>query len=196
MSDTPALKKKKQKKDPAHYVDKQELWEEIKKAYEAAPDGEEIEPSDELAEMLYKICNKLAFKPCFINYQSKYNIDLASDAFVTVYKKLKERKFKLIYHKGVMERDEHGNVVMEKNKPKKILQYNPDGTPLMAQANAFGYMTQIAYNCFISSIKNEKTRRETIDNYQEKLFSEFEESDCNIRRRVAGADDEENFYYE
>lgn len=73
-----------------HYVDPKELATRIENYYKC--DNPDIK-DDELASMIYKIANRLAFAPNFINYS--FREEMTGDAIVKMLSALRNRKFKI-----------------------------------------------------------------------------------------------------
>lgn len=76
-------------KAAVHYVDPKELNQRIEDYYNSGSD--ELK-DEELAQMINKIANRLAFAPNFINYS--YREDFVGDAIIKMFAALKNKKFK------------------------------------------------------------------------------------------------------
>lgn len=82
--------RKKKSKVSQHYVDAKDLNKRIKDYYES---GDPELKDEELAQMISKIANRLAFAPNFINYS--YREDFIGDAIIKMFAALKNKKFKI-----------------------------------------------------------------------------------------------------
>ena len=112
-----------------HYVNPEEFKLQILKYYKTNVF------TDDVADSIYKIANRLAFAPNFINYT--YREEMVGDAVIRMIEALTSQKFDP--HKG----------------------------------NPFSYFTKIAFHAFCNRIKKEKKIRETLVNYQNKVYNEM-----------------------
>ena len=83
-------KKKRKKKENAHYVSGKVLLQQISDYY-GMPSEEKI--PDDLGTNVYKIAKGLSFAPNFINYS--YKDDMIGDAIVKMFSALQQHKFKV-----------------------------------------------------------------------------------------------------
>lgn len=82
--------RKKASKTAQHYVDAKDLNLRIETYYKS---GDSELKDEELALMISKIANRLAFAPNFINYS--YREDFIGDATIKMFAALKNKKFKI-----------------------------------------------------------------------------------------------------
>lgn len=118
-----------------HYVKPDEFEGLIKDYYKKG------ELTNELCDCVYKIANRLSYRPNFVNYS--FREEMVGDAIERMVFALSNRIYKY--------------------NPKKIGKNGKKG-------NAFLYFTKIAENAFINRIKIESRNREAITNYQEDVY--------------------------
>lgn len=92
QKDSAIIKRPRKKKSSTaqHYVDAKELNKRIEDYYNS---GDPELKDEELAQMISKIANRLAFAPNFINYS--YREDFIGDAIIKMFAALKNKKFKI-----------------------------------------------------------------------------------------------------
>lgn len=118
-----------------HYVKPEEFETLIKEYYSHG------ELTNDLCDCVYKIANRLSYRPNFLNYS--YREEMVGDAIERMIFALSNRIYKY--------------------NPKKIGKNGKKG-------NAFLYFTKIAENAFINRIKIETKNKNTIDKYQEDVY--------------------------
>lgn len=118
-----------------HYVKPEEFEYLIKEYYK----NEEL--TNELCECVFKIANRLSYRPNFVNYT--FREEMVGDAIERMVFALSNKIYKY--------------------NPRKIGKNGKKG-------NAFLYFTKIAENAFINRIKIESRNREAISNYQEDVY--------------------------
>jgi hypothetical protein len=82
-------RKRRSKKDNAHYVNAKDFTQDIRNYYESGTD----EIGNKLGESIFKIATGLSFAPNFINYS--YKDDMVGDAIVKMFSALQSKKFNL-----------------------------------------------------------------------------------------------------
>jgi len=189
-------RKKREKKPPQEYVNKNEMWEEIRNYYELLGDGydqteqivknkkcHKIDITDKLSTMIDDIATKLGYRPNFISYS--YLDEMRGDAKVKMIKCIRDGIFKCwsrdveIVEKVDTDKGTKMYFHCEKHWKKheklkeRIMEnddivYTKDSKEYVTfKNNAFGYFSGIATNSFLNRIKKEKQIEETKRTYQE-----------------------------
>lgn len=163
-------------KDEAHYVENEEILEEIKKYYDTGVF------SHRLGEIILRIVDGLAHRPNFMNYPCLD--DMVGDAIYKISKTVldgrnSDKGFKIIPEEdiGKIKKDSNGNTVYEVNPKTKefVLDSNGNKTPkIIKQNKPFAYFGRIAWFCFLNRIK-EYHKIQTGENaYKDKIYEDFE----------------------
>lgn len=108
--------------------------------------------SDEICDCVYKIANRLSYRPNFVNYT--FREEMVGDAIERMIVALNNRIYKY--------------------NPEKVGKNGKKG-------NAFLYFTKIAENAFINRIKIESKNREAILNYQEDVYYNLGQKGIDVR---------------
>lgn len=196
LEDIPKTRKKREKNPTQEYVNKNEMWEEIKKYYEQLGDGYDwnaqivldksdhrVDISHELSSMINDIAEKMGFRPNFKNYS--YIGDMRGDAKLKMIKCIRDGVFKCWTRNAeIMEEIDTGKGIKmyfhcdkhwKKHKKLKDRIMEPDdiidessGKKIVTfKNNAFGYFSGIATNSFLNRIKKEKLLEDTKRTFQE-----------------------------
>ncbi len=116
--------------------------------------------TDELCEGVYKIANRLSYRPNFVNYS--FREEMVGDAIERMIFALNNRVYK----------------------------YNPDKIGKNGKkGNAFLYFTKIAENAFINRIKIEARNREAISKYQEDVYQNLLQKGIDTGSNSRGSTD-------
>lgn len=107
--------------------------------------------SNDLCDRVYKIANRLSYRPNFVNYS--FREEMVGDAIERMVCALTSRIYKY--------------------NPNKIGKNGVKG-------NAFLYFTKIAENAFINRIKIEARNREAITKYQEEVYQNLLQKGIDI----------------
>lgn len=167
------MSSEKPKKNPKHYINKDELQACIKQFYDS---GDET-MSNKLAKMIFDIADHLSYSPNFINYP--YKEDMIGDAIHKMVSAIQNKKYKL---KGNKKNTEGEEVFDEK------------GNNILVDNNPFGYLTRVAFHAFINKIKKEKKNKEGLDKFQEHEFAKFQAENPLVKPVKVDCYDEENNY--
>lgn len=189
-------RKKREKKPAQEYVNKNEMWEEIRQYYELLGEGYDnelqivkdkkdhnVDITNRLSTMIDDIATKLGYRPNFISYS--YLSEMRGDAKVKMIKCIRDGIFKCwsrdveIVEKVDTDKGVKMYFHCEKHWKKheklkdRIMEtddivYEKDGKEFVTfKNNAFGYFSGIATNSFLNRIKKEKQIEETKRTYQE-----------------------------
>ena len=198
-------------KETTIYIDPEELWDEVRKYYELAEANPNDYPSisNKLANALNDIATKIGYRPNFINYS--YRVEMIGDAKLKLFKSIRDKSIKLfstvkIENKKIEDDKLTVYYLDKKGKMKERVVENNDhieyrnGDEYITFKNPiFGYMTKIAWHCYLNRIKKEKQVDETKRKYQEEVWERFltSESGKGVRRpKLLDQDENEVFYSE
>lgn len=199
--------RKKSSKPPKEYVNKDEMWNEIREYYNNLGEtydwskqkivnkkSEFPELSRKLATMVDDIATKMGYMPNFLNYS--YLDEMRGDAKSKMLKAIRDCSFKCYSTHPIIEETESDGVkyVYYKDKKNKLQKKTKDAsdkyweeggkTMMTMQNNIFGYMSRVCLHAYLNRIKKEKLIAETKKKYQEEVWEKMLSTDlwANVRR--------------
>jgi hypothetical protein len=215
--------RKKSSKPPKEYVNKDEMWQEIRVYYNSLGSAYDWEKqklidkkaefpdlSTKLATMVDDIATKMGYMPNFLNYS--YLDEMRGDAKSKMSKMLKairDCSFKCFSTHHIIEQTEVDGKTFfyykdKKNKIQKKEQdvsdklfKEEDRNMLTMNNNIFGYMSRVCLHAYLNRIKKEKLIAETKKKYQEEIWEKMLSTDLwsNVRRpKYIDADESDSVY--
>lgn len=212
--------RKKSSKPPKEYVNKDEMWQEIRQYYNSLGDAYDWEKqklvdkkaefpelSKKLATMVDDIATKMGYMPNFLNYS--YLDEMRGDAKSKMLKAIRDCSFKCFSTHHIIEQTESDGktFVYYKDKKNKVQKKEKDATDkffedekktmMTMQNNIFGYMSRVCLHAYLNRIKKEKLIAETKKKYQEEIWEKMLSTDLwsNVRRpKYIDADESDTVY--
>lgn len=212
--------RKKSSKPPKEYVNKDEMWQEIRTYYNSLGEvydwekqklidkkAEFPELSRKLATMVDDIATKMGYMPNFLNYS--YLDEMRGDAKSKMLKAIRDCSFKCFSTHHIIEENESDGkfFVYYKDKKNKIQKKEKDATDkffeqdkktmMTMQNNIFGYMSRVCLHAYLNRIKKEKLIAETKKKFQEEVWEKMLSTDLwsNVRRpKYIDADESDAAY--
>lgn len=213
--DKPVGKRKREKnnepKETTIYIEPDELWQEVKNYYELSDSYENEFPpiSNKLANALNDIATKIGYRPNFINYS--YRVEMIGDAKLKLFKSIRDKSIKL-YSTVDIEKteilDDENTKVFYYDKKGKLKERVVEKDDIIAYGNGkqtitfknpiFGYMTKIAWHCYLNRIKKEKLADDTKRRFQEETWEKFLNSETGkgVRRPKMMDQDENEIFFD